>query len=380
MAFSGTKKTQASKVEPVQVENLDSQQDDVSPIDNFVRNTTSPSSNAFVVPKVQNAVDDLSAGLNEDFENKAQESQEERVMPEFLKPKKDVVKDSMNDPYKEEVTIKTAYHITLKTLNALKIVSPIIAALMQRPGVDAPNEEMSSSFRKLIQETSDISAKFCERLEVDPEKQKNYWIRNVLEKHFAKLFKEQWVTKGDIDVKSLEVFIDEVIKISDRFEEKTEFTDFDEITTVRLGMVKAMTKVLNEAQTNFNLYRNLEEDIEPIMEKLYNLSVSTVDKLADDYAQPKDKAKLFDMVIQEAGELYAGSWRAEAKRTQEIIKNTPKEKLEKVLEKYKSNGGLPLDKVNHDFDKYFNKMVVITEKLIFSQQGTLQKRLKTKIN
>lgn len=377
MAFSGTKKTQVSKIEPVLVDNSEDEDNGSSPIDNFVKNTTNPNSNAFVVPKVENSVDDLSAGLNDEFEEK---NKENKTLPTFLNPKKDVTKDSMNDPYKEEVTIKTAYHITLKTLNALKIVSPIIAALMQRPGVDAPNEEMSNSFRRLIQETSDISAKFCEKLEVDPEKQKNYWIRNVLEKHFAKLFKDQWVTKGDIDVKSLEMFVDEIIKVGDRFEEKTEYTDFDEITTVRLGMVKAMTKVLNEAQTNFDLYRNLEEDIEPIMEKLYNLTVGTVDKLSDDYAQPKDKAKLFDMIIQEAGELYAGAWRAEAKRTQEIIKNTPKEKLDKVLEKYKSIGGLPLDKVNHDFDKYFNKMVVITEKLIFSQQGTLQKRLKTKMN
>ena len=54
----------------------------------------------------------------------------------------------------------------------------------------------------------------------------------------------------------------------------------------------------------------------------------------------------------------------------------PKDKLEKVLEKYKSTGGLPLTKIEHDFDKYFDKMIIITDKLINSNKSGIDKKLK----
>ena len=54
----------------------------------------------------------------------------------FLNPKKDAVVDSLHDAFLANSTIKSAHQYTLKTLNALKIVSPILTALMYRPGVD----------------------------------------------------------------------------------------------------------------------------------------------------------------------------------------------------------------------------------------------------
>jgi len=79
-----------------------------------------------------------------------------------------VNKDIPNDPYSVELAEKGSYHYTLKTLNALNIVSYILCALMQKPGVDAPNEEISDSFRHLIQQTSSAAITFCEKMGVDP--------------------------------------------------------------------------------------------------------------------------------------------------------------------------------------------------------------------
>lgn len=295
----------------------------------------------------------------------------------FLQPTKDAKKDSRNDPYIAEVTYKEAYKHTLKTLNALKIVSPIIAALMQRPGVDASNEDMTDGFRSLITDISNISQSVCEKLGIDSTKDRNFWIRNVLEKSFADILGKQWVAEGKTNLNGISELIDTVIEFGGNVADKNQYDEIPEEALVKLAGIKAMLPVLNEAN-NFNLYRNLENDIEIIMTKLFNISKGAVEKLANDYAGEEERSKLFYLIMQEAGELYAASWRCEGNRVEKIMKSHPKEKLEGILEKYKTNGGFPLDKIDHDFEKYFNKMVIITDKLVLSQKGPIATRLKNK--
>lgn len=297
---------------------------------------------------------------------------------DFLNPKKNARKDSLNDPYQEEMLKKTAYQITLKTLNALKIVSPIITALMVNPGVDGKNEEMSSSFRLLIKEISNISGVVCEKLGVDPGKEKNYWVRNVLEKSFAEIIKEQWLKHEKIDTEKIINLINEVIEFSEKVAEKNEFDELSDITLLKLSTIKSMLPIINEAKTNFDLYRDLENDLEYIATKLYEKSSYAVTKIADDYAEQKEKAKLFYILMQEAGNIYATSWKVEGQRIQKIMESYSPDKLNKSLERYKKSGGLPLDKIDHEFDKYFDKLIIITDKLVNSQKSGLDKKLKNK--
>lgn len=298
---------------------------------------------------------------------------------DFLNPTKNAKKDSLNDPYQEEMTKKTAYQYTLKTLNALKIVSPILTALMQKPGVDAANEEMSDGFRNLIKEISLISEKVCVKIGIDPNKEKNYWIRNVLEKSFAEILKTQWTVNGKIETDKIVDMMDIVIKFSEKTADSGNYEDIPDESLVKMANIRAMLPILNEAQTNFDLYRDLEKDIEPIMTKLFNLSSKAVEKLADNYANSQERAKLFYMLMQESGVLYASAWHAEGIRVKEIMETYNQDKLKKALEKYKNSGGLPLDKIEHDFNKYFDKMIVITEKLVCSSKNSLDKKLKTKL-
>lgn len=294
----------------------------------------------------------------------------------FLNPKKDAVVDSLHDAFLANSTIKSAHQYTLKTLNALKIVSPILTALMYRPGVDGNTQEVSESFRLLIKEISKASADVCEKLELDPNVEKNFWIRNVIEKHLAEYIKNQWIDKGEIDTTDFIKNINNVVEFSKDVAEKNEYVEFAALETLKIANIKAMNPILQESQLHFDLYRNLEEDLEPIMEKLFHVSKVATDKLADPYADSKSRAALFSIIIQEAGQLYANAWHTEAKRVKAVMDAYPKDKLEKVLEKYKSTGGLPLTKIEHDFDKYFDKMIIITDKLINSNKSGIDKKLK----
>ncbi len=176
----------------------------------------------------------------------------------------------------------------------------------------------------------------------------------------------------------MEVFFDSILEKIDHYKEKSQYEDYNEMTQIKVGVLKASSKILNTIQSTFDLHRDVEKDIEEITEKLFNLSYEKVDKLADEYASSKDRAKLFYNIIIQAADTYSIAWEMEVKRVKEIMDNTPKEKLEKLMSKYKDNDGLPIDKIEHDFNKYFNKTIAVTEKLIFSQKGTLEKRLKNR--
>ena len=304
------------------------------------------------------------------------DSYEEESHLDFLNPKKNARKDSLNDPYQEEMLKKTAFQYTLKTLNAIKIVSPIITALMHKPGVDAPSEEMSASFRLLIKEISNLSGIVCEKIGVDPSKEKNYWVRNVLEKSFAEILKDQWIANEKIDTEKVVALIQNVVDFSEGVAEKIDYDEIPDKALLKIASIKAMMPIINEAKTNFDLYRDLEADIEPIMTKLFEKSAYAVNRLADNYAESSDRAKIFYMIMQEAGNLYASSWHAEGERFLSIMDSYGPEKLQKALDKYKNSGGFPIDKMEMEFDKYFDKMIVITEKLVTSQKQGIEKKLK----
>lgn len=325
-----------------------------------------------MVFKAKNAIQAEAPVLQEEIQTESNENLD------FLTPAKDANKEMLNDPYGAEMTQKSAHQYTLKTLNALGIVSRIVCALMEKPGVDAPSEEMTGSFRHLIQETSTVAQNFCEKMGIDPTKEKNFWVRNVLERNFAEILKTQWINHGKTNIEQLNDLVDDILKVAQTTSENSPYEDISDKESISLNVIKAQLIVLSEIKSGFDLYRNTEEDLEPIAKKLFDTSAEAVKKLASEYATEESRAKLFNMVIQQAATLYSIAWKSETQRVDSVMKQYPPEKLQKVVEKYKNSGGFPLNRVDYDFEKYFAKMIVITEKLVKSQKGTLEKRLKNK--
>ena len=288
-------------------------------------------------------------------------SEQEKIS--FLEPSKNSLKDSYGDPYKHELIEKNAFQYTMKTLNALKIVSPIIECLMQKPGVDAKNEDLAQTFKQLIANLSSVSEQICEKLNVDPTKEKNFWIKNSIEKNLSVALKESFLINKELHIEALLPLIDTIITTSETVQEKNKNQTISGEHFLSFSCIKAMIPIIAQMKIN-SLYRNTENDIEHIMDKLFCVSQQAVERLANDYATEKERSKLFFMFMQEASNLYATSWKMEGIRIQNIIDHNPSEKIQSSFEKYKSNGGFPLTKIEHDFDRYFQKMVTVTAKLI----------------
>lgn len=283
---------------------------------------------------------------------------------EFLEAKKDINKEAKSDPYRIMVTEKEAYQMTLKTLNALSVVSPIVSGLLETSEGGQDGRVLTDNFTKIITEVSTAAESTCAKIGVDPSKANNRWVRNVLERIYSNMAHDQWIKNKDVKLEEVYYLIEKVVDFAENTAEKAHYNELDEASSIKLACVTAMAPIIAEME-EATLFRNIEKDIEPIMEKLITACEKGVAKLANDYAGHENRAKLFALLMQEAGKLYASSWKNEVKRIQSVVaKNIHNEKLKAQFEEYKNNGGLPIVNIEKNFDKFFERIVVITNKLI----------------
>lgn len=295
---------------------------------------------------------------------------------DFISPTKDVKKDTHNNLYQEEILKKSAQQVTLKTLNAIKIVSPIISTLLENEKSHQSDEHLSMLFKKIILDVSNYAEQTCAAIGIDSKKEKNAWVRNVLERHLAEFVHKSINEDGEFHLEKLQELIPTIIEFSGECAEKEPFEELTPTMLIQLANVRAIMPVMNEALNNFDFFRDINKDIEPILKTLHKAAAKATSKLADDYAQEKNRSQLYYLLMQEAGNLYASCWKSEAKRVKKIMENTS-EKVQESVQKYKTSGGFPLNKINEEFELYFNRFTVVSQKLtIATKKNNLATRLK----
>lgn len=324
-----------------------------------------PKKNEEITVKQNSSIDDL---------------QNEEDDYDFLSPRKDVKKDSVNDVYQEETLKKTSYQMTLKTLNALKIVSPIVSAIIQsKTNSSDDDERVTKLFKDMVMQISDSALKACEAIGVDPKKEKNAWVRNIFERTIADFVKIQYLAHGNVDTSKVENIIHKLSDISHTVAEKEPFEDISAESLVSMAIIRAMMPIVNESLNNFDFYRKIEDDLETIINLISKECEKGTEILASDYASEKNRAQLYFILMQEAGVLYASCWKSESKRILQIIENKPSEIVKQNFEKFKKTGGFPLSRIDQDFILFFERFIVISQKLSLAERkANLSGRIKKK--
>lgn len=295
---------------------------------------------------------------------------------DFLSPAKDVKKETHNNLYQEEILKKSAQQVTLRTLNAIKIVSPIVSTLLENEQSHQNDEHLSMLFKKIVLDISNYAEQTCNAIGIDSKKEKNAWVRNVLERHLAEFVQTSIKENGEYHLEKLQALIPSIVEFSTDCAEKEPFDDLTPTMLIQLANVRAIMPIMNEALNNFDFFRDINKDIEPILILLHKAAAKATNKLADDYAQEKNRAQLYYLLMQEAGKLYASCWKSEARRIQKIMEN-PTEKVQESLEKYKTMGGFPLANINNEFEIFFNRFTVVSQKLtVATKKNNLATRLK----
>jgi hypothetical protein len=290
----------------------------------------------------------------------------------FLAPAKPPTRERLNDPQKAEKIEDEARRKTLRTLNALRVVGPLIEAIMERPGPFASDEEISQAFRELVGSTSAFSERVAGKMGVDPADPKNFWVRNVLERVFAEALKEQWAKRKTASLDALEGPINALLEMEWASGER-QFDSLAPDLAVKAALIRAGAPILMKAQTGFDFFRDMNKEIEPIMQRLMGAAAQATLSLSDEAASERDRASLFSVLISEAGSLYATSWWILGKKAVEDLARVSDAELKGILKEYPE--GLPLEKVNAAFDKNFGRLVSVANKLVPPRPGVIASRL-----
>lgn len=104
-------------------------------------------------------------------------------------------KQQTTDPKKSDIQEDTVRRKTIATLNAIKIMAPIITALAF-PNTQEKN--LSGDYFLLTKATNDISKKICLEIGIDPDKSSNLWALNMVEKVVSECLKEQYISSEGI--------------------------------------------------------------------------------------------------------------------------------------------------------------------------------------
>lgn len=283
----------------------------------------------------------------------------------FLNAVKDIKKEHGNNLFANEFSQKGSRQAVLKTMNALRVVSPVICALISHPGLDGKPQDISAAFKKMFTDISFISEKMCEKLDVNPKEEANFWIKNVFEKNFAEIIRSQWETNQQADIDEIIPLFDDILKVADKMTETQNYEDVSPVNNVRAAVLRCTIPLIMESINGYHLYRNIHEDVEHIADVIFNASMNACKALADPYSDATSRAKLFYLLTNQATQVYLAVWRAEGMSLENLIMRTP-EKADELREKCYQNGGYPIGKVDNHFYKHFERLVVITEKLTSS--------------
>lgn len=279
------------------------------------------------------------------------------------------------DPAKAEKVSDEARKKTLRTLNAIKIISPVLSAVVERHGASGSEDESLSTFRRLVSQASEMSELMIRELGEDPEAPGSFWLRNMLERTFCEILRDQVQRGKEGSLKSLQPVLREVAKMQwASAEGAAEFETWGTDTTVRAALMKATAPVMIKAAV-FDFFRaDLAADMEDVMRVLMGAASRATLSIVDSAASEREKASLFAVLVGEAGLLYASAWNVCGKQVVGNLSGLNDKELKELLAQ--SPSGLPLDKVNAMFEKSFSRLVALSVKLVPQKPGKIESRLK----
>lgn len=277
------------------------------------------------------------------------------------------------DVQKSDKVKEDAHRKSLRALNALKIVNPLLCAVIENPG--ASEEEAISSFKTLVSQTSSLAEQLLEELEIDSKEQKNFWIRNSLERIFADMLRESWVKGKKLNAGRIQSGVVQVLHEcgKDHMGESEKYPDQTIAIHLKGAWIKSSSILIQRLYSGFDFFRNLEDDFEPIMKHIDKRVSEVLDEIVDKSASVKDRVQIQALLLQEGVEMYASAWRSVGKRSADRLSRLSDKDLERFLQEHPK--GLPIEEVQIMFDKNFSRLSALTQRLLPERVGKIEQRI-----
>ena len=283
-------------------------------------------------------------------------------------------KDYHSDPAIADKEKQDARSQTLRVLNAIKIVSPLLLAALDKSSTDS---ECAAAFKSLIEWVSSSGNKACQLVGADPALVENFWIRNSFERILAEQAKELWSKGGNNLFVRIDQQMSQIIQAAQQIEMEPFVGDQSSDIKIKLALVRGMSQISARAQSGFDFFRtHQDEDWIRISQLIAGSAVNAVELLAEPKNSAADRATMLALLITEAGAVYANAWRVVGKKMVENLSKLDNKQLEKMLSD--SPNGLSLDEVDDVFLLTFERLINLSGKLALPNLGKISQRLAKK--
>lgn len=240
----------------------------------------------------------------------------------------------------------------LRTMNAVRMLGPVLAKVVSMGGSD---EDQATRFSSLMDRTHTMAQDAVTVMGLSHAEARNQWMINVFERTFA----EALARNPD------EAFGREMVRAlakaaKDRSLDMPAYQDVPEEVAIMMARVQSMGPVLR-AQLVFDFARPRDATIEEVVACMDEEVVKAIEQLVDPLTGNAERRTMFSVVSQEAGELMAEAWQHEATRAIAALKK--KTQAERDAWKAANPQGLPIDTVMGRFRQQMGRLVKLSKQI-----------------
>lgn len=243
------------------------------------------------------------------------------------------LKVSQNDPFAKINQERTSSLLLSKKLLCINIVTPILKYNLQN---------VSVGFKDSFEKISLITSLVIKDLKIE-ETTDNYWKINVITKVVTQTLDTLVTNKIDFSIEDVKNIILSFNSTFDSFYSKFDKPYESLSESLRLFYLQLTGFIFSEILIGNKLFINPKFSLNLVVENIINIYLEETEFLIDKCQTLEDNFTILKNLIFSTFPLIKKIWLAEEDKANNILYCLSESKRQKLIQKYTSSGGLPLD-------------------------------------
>lgn len=235
----------------------------------------------------------------------------------------------------------------LRTMNAVRTISPILALACAADGLD--NKQQAKLFISMLNRSTQLAERAASRLGFDPKADR--WAVNTLERGFALVLAANQDIPDDLADVLAEALPDHAFDVPDRAPGISEMQDD---AVVGISLLQAMAPVAASQQKFGFLRPDRDKDLREMRALLVDEVMESMQELLSPVASASERKTMFGLLCQEAGRVLASSWDHEAELARQVLSKKTRAQVEAW--KTANPAGLPIKSVSTRFSGFMKRL------------------------
>lgn len=235
----------------------------------------------------------------------------------------------------------------LRTMNAVRTISPILALACAADGLD--NKQQAKLFVGMLNRSTQLAERAAARIGLDPRTER--WAVNTLERGFAQVLAANPEVSDELADVLAERLPLHAFDVPDR---APGISEMHEDAVLGISLLQAMMPVAASQQKFGFLRADRDKDLLDMKALLVDEVMEGMQELLSPVASASERKTMFGLLCQEAGRVLASSWDHEAELARQVLSKKTRAQVDAW--KAANPGGLPIKSVGIRFSSFMKRL------------------------